>query len=70
MLHIYGRMLAVGTWINTKVPLLQRLRPKAGADAGEGPLGFIVLAAAIFLLAVAVAAKITQVVNDYMGKIK
>ncbi|MBB2744668.1 UNVERIFIED_ORG: hypothetical protein FHR35_004517 [Microbispora rosea subsp. rosea] len=70
MLHIYGRVLAVGAWINAKVPLLRRLRLRAGADAGEGPLGFIVLAAAIFLLAVAVAAKITQVVNDYMGKIK
>ncbi|WP_433498572.1 hypothetical protein ACQP1K_27435 [Sphaerimonospora sp. CA-214678] len=70
MLRTYGRLLALGAWLTTNVPLVRWLRARRGDDAGEGPLGFIVVAAAIFLLAIAVAAKITQVVNEYLAKIK
>lgn len=70
MLRTYGRLLALGTWLTTNIPLLRWLQARRGDDVGEGPLGFIVIAAAIFLLAIAVGAKITQVVNEYMAKIK
>jgi hypothetical protein len=69
MLYAYRCIQVVATWMNTRISGLRRLHHGDG-ERGETSLTTIVIAAALFLLAVAVGAKITQVVNDYMSKIK
>ncbi|WP_433432239.1 hypothetical protein [Nonomuraea sp. CA-141351] len=50
---------------------LNRLAERRGTDPerGASTLEWVVIAAVVFLLAVAVGAKITQVVNEQLGKI-
>jgi hypothetical protein len=61
---IYKGMLMVSAWLEA----LQR--HGASRDRGGSVVEWVVLAAIVFLLAIAVGAKLTSVVDEQLAKIK
>ncbi|RBQ13971.1 hypothetical protein DP939_43105 [Spongiactinospora rosea] len=69
-MSIYRLWLAIDaslsrSWVAQRLRLCRDQPP----EKGGGTLEWVVIAAIVFLLAVAVGAKITQVVNENMNKI-
>ncbi|MFC5830050.1 hypothetical protein [Nonomuraea insulae] len=64
--QVYRALLWAREWLS-----LNRLAERRGVDPEQGAstLEWVVIAAIVFLLAIAAGAKITEVVNEQLGKI-
>lgn len=65
-MQVYRALLWTREWLS-----LNRLAERRGVDPerGASTLEWVVIAAIVFLLAIAAGAKITEVVNEQLGKI-
>ncbi|MEZ0076292.1 hypothetical protein [Planotetraspora sp. GP83] len=70
---IYRRLLAIAVWLERmSLAVINRHAARRGRslERGGSTVEWVILAAVVFLLAIAVGAKITSVVNDQLAKIK
>lgn len=64
-------LLGMTSWLENCVSDLNRYAVRRGQDPERGgsTLEWVIIAAIVFLLAIAAGAKITQVVNEHLSKI-
>ncbi|GIH52339.1 hypothetical protein SAMN05421833_14161 [Microbispora rosea] len=69
---IYRAMLALAVQLERMSLVVNRYAQRRGAnpERGGSTVEWVIIAAVVFLLAIAVGAKITSVVNEQLAKIK